>query len=270
MKDYVKENERILEQWQKEYVLRGKDVYFTPDGIMFRGPLYFDGKNWRHEIGGNENELWSNAPLRILFLTKDQNGGEDHSDYWDVRGDAYHHPESEAEENRLYSRYAFNNNIVKMLYGIVTATPQSMVNYQDIDEKDAVIVSDTFPYARINCKKETGGPQCPDDILLPAMREFSAFLEKQIANFDADIFICCGSSKNGNKILDFLNEHGYNFKYINDDSYSIYYDNVKNKIAIDSWHLSNHYEERQTIYEDVVVPYYKFLQAHPDFIKPHR
>lgn len=40
------------------------------------------------------------------------------------------------------------------------------------------------------------------------------YLEKQIKNIDADIFICCGSSDNGhhtdgrNYSLGFLNNHG--------------------------------------------------------------
>lgn len=70
MKDYVKENQRILDAWEKEYVNKGYDVYFTPDGIMYRGPLVWDGKNWRHDIGGNENELWTNAPIRIFVFNQ--------------------------------------------------------------------------------------------------------------------------------------------------------------------------------------------------------
>lgn len=270
MKNFVDENERVLEKWEQEYINRGYDVYFTPDGIMYRGNIKWDGKNWRHLPSEKDNELWANAPLRILFLTKDQNGGENHDDCWDVRADAYHRPDSEVEENLLYKQYAFNNNIVKVLYGLVTTTPQSMIGYMDIDEREAVRISDVFPFARINCKKETGGPSCPDGVLANALAEFSSFLEEQIHLLDADIFICCGSGDYENKILNFLNEHGYNFKYLNDDCYSIYYDEEKNKIAIDSYHLSNFTISRQSIYEDIVVPYYKFLQAHPEFINSHR
>lgn len=36
-KNYVEENEKILDAWEQEYKNRGKDIYFSRDGIMFRG-----------------------------------------------------------------------------------------------------------------------------------------------------------------------------------------------------------------------------------------
>lgn len=275
MKDYVKENQRILEAWEKEYINKGYDVYFTPDGIMYRGPLVWDGKNWRHDVGGNENELWSNAPIRILFLTKDQNGGVDHDDCWDVRGDSYHHPDSEKEENRLYNKYAFNANIVRILYGLVSTNTNKMVDFDYLDDSEALKVADVVPFARINCKKETGGPQCPYDVLDKALKEFRPNLTEQILNLDADIFVCCGCFYDTNPILDFLNTIGYNFQYTNDGSYSVYYDSEKNKIAISLYHLSYRSYSRRAMYEDAIIPYYNFIKQlvdtkGTDFIESHR
>ena len=51
MKDFVKENERILTEWKRKY---NDDDNFADDGIMFRGMFYFDGANWRRDKSGEE------------------------------------------------------------------------------------------------------------------------------------------------------------------------------------------------------------------------
>ena len=272
MKNYVEENQRILVNWEQEYKNRGNVINFCPDGIMFRGSIEKDkaGKNWRHLENGKENDFWANCPLRILFLTKDQNGGMDHEDYWDPRGDAYHKPGSRIEDYVLDKRTAFNTNIVNILYGLVKTTPDTFIEYDKIDEKDAVKVSDEYPFARINCKKEVGGPSCPDNVFIKAIDDYSCYLKQQILNLDSDIFVCCGNYNKKNLILNFLNKIGYKFEYLNDESYSIYYDKEKNKIAIDLYHLSYNYYSREAMYNDAIKTYFAFLKSHPNFIKSHR
>lgn len=265
--DYVKKNEDILHRWEQEYIKRGHNVSFTPDGIMYRGKEDWDEANWVHTQSGKENELWANVPLRILFLTKDQNGGEDHSNWWDLRGDSYHHPDSDFEEYRLYKQYAFNTNIVNILYGLVKTIPDKMINFEDIKEQEALMLADSYPYARINCKKETGGPDCIDEVLLNAIDDYRDFLQEQIRNLDADILVCCGNNNDNNIILNSLNEF-YNgkFKWID---YATWYNEEDNKLAIDLYHLSHRYYARKKMYEDAIIPYHKFIQKHPDFTK-HR
>ncbi len=270
-KNYVKENQRILDAWKNEYEKRGKDICFAPDGIMYRGPVIMDNGKWRHEPSGQENDLWANCPIRILYLTKDQNGGKNHDDYWDLRGDAFHHPNSNVGDNVLYNaRGRFNGNLVRTLYGLVTATPDKMIEFEDIDVKEAVKISDTYPFARINCKKEVGGKECSDLLLGNAINEYQTFLSQQILNLEADIFVCCGNSSGVNLILNYLNTIGYNFEFVNNnDAYDIYYDSQRNIIAIDSYHLSCRYANSD-VYNDIVKTYYNFLKLHPDFIKSHR
>jgi hypothetical protein len=104
------------------------------------------------------------------------------------------------------------------------------------------------------------------------MDQYGTYLEKQIKNIDADIFVCCGSSYQGNIILDFLNQHGYNFERPVDDdaAYDIYYDRKQNKIAIDSYHLSLRNYLQKNMYNEIVCTYHEFLKKHPDFYKSHR
>lgn len=271
-KNYVEENEKILEAWKQEYKNRGKDICFSPDGIMYRGEIVKsnDGKNWCREKSGKENELWAKCPLRILYLTKDQSAGENHDQSWDCRGGSLHHPKSKVEDYILNKATAFNENLAKSLYGLATTTPEKFVEYEDLNEKDVVKLSDEYPFAQINCKKEAGGSTCDMSVLKKAMEEYHTFLKQQIQNLDADIFVCCGEQNRENPSLNFLNEIGYKFEYTNDkDAYDIYYDIEKNKIAIGSYHIGFVYD-RSAMYDDIVKTYYYFLQKHPDFIKSHR
>ena len=270
-KDFMSENQRILEKWQQAFEKAGGSANkFSWDGIMFKGAIYEeDGtNNWLHKEGGNENQLWANAPLRILYLTKDQNtkGGP----CWDTREESYYKTNSELETQTLDTQYKFNKMLVYTLYGLAKTTPDQMMKY-DFSNPEALEFIDKFPFARINCKKEGGQDTCPNNILSAAMSKYEMYLEEQIKNIDADIFVCCGYSESsqGNIILNFLNEHGYNFEGPNKNA-SIFYDRKQNKIAINSYHLSYRSYSDEDMYDDIVSTYYEFLKKYPDFYKSHR
>ena len=276
IKDYLGKNQEILDKWQKEFESRGGDSSkFCWDGLMFKGELYREEgtNNWIHDEGKDsiENKLWNEVKPRILYLTKDQNlrPGDDEVPAWDVRIESYH----DSESNELITGSKFNRMLVYTLYGLAHTTPEKTVKFDDIDNHKALKFVDKFPFARINCKKEGGGSSCSNQVLRDAMEEYSTFLEEQINNLDADIFVCCGSTFSGYRIdknnptLDFLNHHGYHFEYAGDKSIDIYYDKEKNKVAIDSYHLSYTSEADKAMYDEMVKTYFTFLQAHPDFLK---
>ncbi|MBR0497488.1 MAG: hypothetical protein IJJ78_00215 [Paludibacteraceae bacterium] len=272
-KNYVEENEKILDAWEQEYKNRGKNICFSRDGIMFRGLFENIEGYWVRERG-NENELWSKSPVRILYLTKDQNAGEDHDDYWDCRASTFHRRFSKKEDDVLCDVTAFNTNFSKSLYGLATTTPDKMVEYDDIDEKEVVKVCDEYPYAQINCKKEAGGAKCSDAVLDAAMKEYAPFLKQQILNLDADIIVCSGGwrgNANEDVMVNFLNSIGYNFERDKDcGNYVFHYDETHNKVAISAYHLGFFAYGRKQMYDDIVKTYYLFLQKYPDFIKSHR
>ena len=188
-KDFMGENQRILEKWQQEFEKAGGSAdQFSWDGIMFKGAIYKDGENkWGHSEGRNENQLWADAPLRILYLTKDQNtkGGP----CWDTREESYRKTNSELETNTLDTQYKFNRMLVYTLYGLARTTPTQMMGYKDFSNSEALEYIDKFPFARINCKKEGGESSCPDNILIDAMDQYGTYLEEQIKNIDADCLI---------------------------------------------------------------------------------
>lgn len=265
MKDYVKENERILEKWSQEYIRRGKDVDLTPDGIMYRGDLVNLNGKWIHnpsEDGKIENELWTNAPIRILYLTKDQNG-----EYWDLRIDTYHRPGSEKDEYIMDRSSAFNRNIARSLFGLCELLFNGkFVRYEEIDENEVVKVTDTFPFARINCKKEAGGPRCDGSKLKRYLKDDYDLLKEQVLNLDADVFVCCARGKD--LIMDCLNSI-YEGKFIKLSEY-IWYNEEDNKLAIDTYHPGNRGSAKETYEDCIMLPCYEFLTTHPEFINSHR
>ena len=260
MKDYVSENNRILSEWRKKY----DENSFAPDGIMFRGEIDEDC-NERYSDKELENKLWNEAPLRVLFLTKDQNAGED-CDAWDVRG----------ETGNL--SYAFFRNLMYQLYGLVNTTPEYKADYTFTNEQ-AIELYKTFPIARINAKKEKGNSSVSNHTLKYYIERDGDFLKKQILNLDADIIICCGYSDHvedtGNILLNFLKKECYNNLENKDDTGWkddegwIYYDTKKKKLAINNWHFSARIKSEEWYYK-ITNAYHHFLEKHSDFVKSHR
>lgn len=281
--NYVKNNQDILNRWKAQFCLdKSKESeykncnpadYFAEDGIMFRGlPICKETKwdnnkstyKWEHASNGEENRLWETAPLRILYLTKDQYTYGDKT--WDVRAESYRHLDPNATENDL-SSIRFHVNLVYSLFGILKTTPAEMMEYDDFTNAEALKLSEEAIFARVNCRKEYGDSSCSDDKLSKAINDYKDFLREQICALDADLFICCGSHNDNNIILNTLNEFYHDkFKYV---GYATWYNEEDNKLAIDSYHLSymkGGYKQR---YEDIVKPYFDFLREHQGFEK-HR
>lgn len=266
MKDYVAENERILNEWRKSNEERG-EKNFADDGIMYRGEIKeFNYGTERFPDQNEENKMWNEAPLRILFLTKDQNAGVE-NDAWDVRG----------ETGNL--SYAFFRNLMYQLYGLVNTKSGDKVDYNNFTNEQAIELYETFPIARINAKKEAGVSSVSNHTLKYYIERDCKLLKEQIDNLDADIIICCGYSdyveESGNLLLNFLKKECYNNldnKDDNgwiDDGGWIYYDKEKNKLAINNWHLSAR-KSSEEWYNQLIDAYHRFLEKHPNFIKSHR
>ena len=257
-KDFVKENQEILARWKQSNETRYEETNFAPDGIMFRGEIV-DYESWRERESGSENEIWTNAPLRILFLTKDQNAGSE--DAWDVRG----------EIGTL--SYAFYRNLFYQLYGLANTTAKDTISYDDFCNEDAEELYMTFPLARINVKKEAGSSSISNYALEYYLNRDQNFIKEQVTNLDADIIVCCGYSESvkdsGNLLLNFLNEKcGYNFVKQAEDNW-IYFDETRNKLAINNWHLSVR-SSSESIYNEMITAYKNFLIQYPDFTNSHR
>jgi hypothetical protein len=171
-------------------------------------------------------------------------------------------------ESRLYVNLAY------ILYGIIKTNEKNKACFDSFADRESLEASiletvDKSIFARINCKKEVGEARCSNNLLDTAIRTDSKFLEEQINNLEADIFVCCGFSETtngtGNLMLNFLNTIGYDFKADVEKGSWLYYDEKKNKIAINSYHLSY----LSFDYNGMINAYYEFLKEHPEFVK-HR
>ena len=268
--DYVIKNQEILDLWKQEYIKNNgseSEKLFGEDGIMNRGLFDFEDKWWYQypTESGEENKLWHNCPVRILYLTKEQNIGGGPA--WDMRYESYHKADSNIEDYVFGATYKFHRNFLKTLYGLALTTDKYIPKYDELDYSTILRFTDSFPYARINCKKEGGESKCDEYKFDLFIEKYSSFLEKQILNLDADVFVCCGCINDRNKVIDFLNSHGYSFKWI---SYAIYYDQEQNKIAINAYHPSYPSYSEAKYYDDVVLSYHNFIKSHPNFLTSHR
>ena len=284
MKDYVAENERILNEWRNHL---NQYEYFAPDGIMYKGECrgaykyYENGEykfRWVRIPSGRENTLWTNAPLRVLFLTKDQNTSRDTA--WDVRSETYWAAdENVTPEERVIDKSRFNSNLVYILYGILNTTADKQVGYNDFTDNEALSFADEQIFARINCKKEVGGRECKNYDLQKAIDRDFKLLKEQILNLDADIFVCCGHQNENNIILNTVCDiYKDEFEYVNcveGKGTGMHYNAKRNKLAIDAYHLSHLKGGPEARYNETVGMYYEFLKylkktKDIDFTNSHR
>jgi len=282
MEDYVGKNQRILDEWRAKFIEDKKadesyaELYFANDGIMNKGEFYIDeerdnGCFRKQSENSIENEMWSKAPLRVLFLTKDENISSTEK-VWDVRRETFHLKDIKipVDDNHI-SPSTFYKNEANILYGILNTRIDEMVCFHEFSYEDAVKFSDEVIFARINCKKEGGDEKIENVDLQNAIDSYYKNLKDQILAFDADIFICCGTQKDDNIILKtlrkiFKDKYNEEFEYIpfrtSDKAGSgINYLRSKNKLAIDAYHLA--YSQNggeQLRYYEVVGAYYEFIK----------
>ena len=293
MKDYVAENERILNEWCEKFVeekkhdeaYRGYEIkrYFARDGIMNTGEKFRidnNGTVWR-ETSGLENINWNECPLRVLFLTKDEN--TDGNEAWDLREETFYAKRyGLPPHNKAISGSFFYQNEACLLYGLLNTHPteNGLIKYNAFSWEDVLKLSNQKIFARINCKKEVGYSTISNIDLENAINKYKEYLEAQILNLDADVLVCCGSQSGKNVILDtVLKIYKDEFVYVDcveDKGTGMHYNAKRNILAIDAYHLAyiynGHLEAR---YYETVGMYYEFLKylkrtKNIDFSASHR
>lgn len=290
MKDYVEKNERVLEEWCKKFVedkkedeaYKGYKVedYFAKDGIMNIGNKFYIDKNgvvWR-KASGKENIKWNECPLRVLFLTKDEN--TDGNEAWDVRQETFYAKRyGLPPHNKTISGSFFYQNEACILYGLLNTKPDNMIVYDDFSWEEALRLSDKNIFARINCKKEVGYLTISNKDLKESINRYFYNLKKQIQNIDADILVCCGSQNGVNLILNTVYDiYKDEFEYVNcveGEGTGIHYNAKRNKLAIDAYHMAYFKGGLKARYNEIVGNYYEFLkylkrEKGIDFTASHR
>ncbi|MDR2652157.1 MAG: hypothetical protein LBC68_07575 [Prevotellaceae bacterium] len=252
--NYNQQLNQLFEKWKVASVKNGHDT-FCYDGLMFKGEKYSE---WNLRSEGNENELWHNAPKRVLFLLKDMNGGEDACEQ-DVREWYCHTP------NENLSALFFKN-IGYWLYGLLNVDSNGNAPvFESLSDNAVTDFFDQTPFAYVNCKKQSGNNTIGSEELAEHITLYKDFIKREIEILDPDIIVCGGGQS---MLKNFVAENIYNLEKING---WIYFDKKKNKVVIDSYHPS--YWQgggSETIYTPMMSAYKEFLQKYPDFQKSCR
>lgn len=238
-----KKEEAIQKQWLKMAQDHNDAESLCTDGILFRGPInYIDGF-WARAKGDEENK-WTEAPRRLLILTKDLND----DDGWDIRQETGRYNEVAFSYERAI---AFYKNLRMWSYLMLTGQPDRMPSYKEARNMNIVgPFYETAPIARVNCKKQVGGSSISDATLMKYLETYAPLLKEQIALYDANIIYCCGFSNDRNIILDFVRSHYLtDLMPVPDTEGWFYYSPSANKLVVDSYHPSARIGYEDTYYD---------------------
>ena len=194
---------------------------------------------------------------------------------WDVRAETFHEKgDLLPPDNKTISSSFFYCNEACLLYGLLNTKPNKKILFDSFSWQEALEFSDEKIFARINCKKEVGGPSISDYILQKEIGKYYDPLKAQIINLDADILICCGSQNDENLILNTVYDiYEKEFKYMNfidGKGTGMHYNKKRNKLAIDAYHLAYFKGGYKARYSEIIDMYYEFLKIYPDFVNSHR
>lgn len=247
MRNFNKELDELFVEWETKSKGDGYNG-FCRDGLMLKGKIFKGKEGYWGRTEGNENELWQNAPKRILFLMKDPNGNPNE----DMRSWIGRQHASDIT-NRFFKNISF------WLYGLNDLT---RFGYYKCFEEINVVEKyskcfDELPFSIVNCKKESGGSRIQPETLLFHVSKYGKFLSKQLEILNPDIIVCGGGS---GTVLSIARKNIYtNLEFIRINDW-IYYNKENDKVLIDSFHPSSiiSYEE---IYNDMMSSYLEHLKS---------
>lgn len=258
MGELLKRNEELLGQWVTICKEKEPKSHFVKDGLLYRGDIHYNGGNWDREPSNNEDNLWSNVPIKIIFLMKDFTNLE----MDDIRYETMRRNDIPPHFDPI-KRDAFSMNILYWLYGLTHVRKLDMVPFSEIENGQICFdFYEKYPLVRINCKKVSGGSSISNSLLYQYLSDsdYSKLLKEQIELFEADIIVCCGGNS---QIKRYVSENIYtSCEKINN---WMFYDSEKKKLIIDSYHPSYYSWSRQSLYEVLMKNYLEFLSMNKDF-----
>lgn len=139
--------------------------------------------------GAADQAVYAASGKRLLFMLKEVNDPDGGS--WDLR-----------EYMREGARSQTWNNITRWIEGIrnlSTEMPWHTLELVDHDRRMKALRS----VAAVNIKKSPGGHTSDPSKLAIIANQDRAFLNRQVAIYDADLVICCGVSDTFHWLVDF-------------------------------------------------------------------
>lgn len=257
------EEELIMRDWEAAAAVHGEQEGLVTDGLLLRGEIYYSGSFW-HRKPGDEEERWNTAPRRLLILTKDLNDDE----AWDIRQETGRYNTAAFSYSRAIPFY---KNLRMWSYGLLNVTRDGCPPFSEAsDMEKSGPFYENAPIARVNCKKQTGRGSIHNRELLMYLERYAPLLKRQIALYDADIILCCGSSGGRNVILDFVkSQYLVDLQQIPGTGNWIYYSPSCGKIAVNSYHPSARigYEDTYTDMMHAMTCALEYINAHFE-VKP--
>jgi hypothetical protein len=252
-KNFQAQTDSLFVKWAKEYKDNGFNG-FCEDGLMYRGKIQTtdgaDGKVYWYRDSDNENELWANAPKRVMFLNKDPNANANQ----DTREWIFRQHETDITA-LIYK------NTALWLFGLLKVDENGIApDFETITTIDYSSFIDNTPIAYVNCKKESGTSSIKNDTLAHHIETYKGFLKDQILILDPDIIVCGGGSS---VIKNFVTSNVY-LNTIQVNTW-MFYCKENNKLIIDSFHPSYHWMLSKDIYNRMMEKYKDFLEAYPKF-----
>jgi len=253
--NYQNELDALFSEWKDKSLQDGLKS-FCADGLMNKGLIkvvYSKNEKYWIRQRGNENELWNNAPKRIMFLNKDlPNESEDGQDIreWIFR---------QHETDITHHHY---KNISLWLYGLLNVDSNNTPPKFNI-VNDKLLYSkfmDDTPIAYVNCKKESGKTSISNKKLIEHINLYQTFIIKEINILNPDIIVCGGGS---GVIKDFLIKNVYKESLKINNWF--YYNLEQDKLIIDSFHPSYFGLSQEEIYNRMMENYCDFLNKFPNF-----
>ncbi|MDR2130898.1 MAG: hypothetical protein LBP56_07030 [Odoribacteraceae bacterium] len=256
MSNIQSKTDALFLRWKQAYEKEGY-TGFCADGLLYRGGNWdkeVAGEQYHGKYEGDEENMWLQAPKRLLFLLKDTNGnpGEDLREF---------RPGANGSIALHYKNLAY------WTYGLLAFDETHDAPAFDALDfwEEAFPAFDQKPLAIVNCKKEAGKGSINPAVLQEHIDRYAPFIKEQIEILDPDIIVCGGGSS---VIKEFVANHVYpGIVKVNN---WVYYDDTRRKVVIDSYHPSYRFEEVADMYTGMMDKYKEFLAAHPEFRKSSR
>ena len=250
---YHEKEERIFERWaQKARKLHDSDE-ITRDGLLYRGEMWFDGFNQVCRRA-NEEQLWDDAGMRMLVLTKELN--ED--DGWDIRGESGRVPSP-----RLTCRTAqrFFPNLELWVYGLMNIPERKTIPFSRADNPTRLQgFYENAPIARVNCKKQPDIRTASNTVLQKYMENYADLLAEQIALYNADIILCLGGQ---GIMVNFIRQHIYND--LEEVNPHCHFSPSAGVLVVRQYHPNYNVYSRSDMYTSMIKDYQAFLKTHTSF-----
>ena len=250
---YHEKEEELFERWAQRARKLHQSDEITKDGLLYRGELWFDGYCQVHRRA-NEEQLWSDASLRLLVLTKELYD----EDGWDLRSESGRVPSP-----RLTCRtaYRFFPNLELWVYGLMNIPDRKVVPFSRADNETRLQgFYENAPIARVNCKKQPNAVAASNTVLQKYMENYADLLAEQVLLYDADVILCTGGQ---GIMIKFLHDHVY--RDMEQYNEHCWYSPSTGVVAVKQYHPTYSVYSRKEMYQSMIHDYQDFLKANPAF-----